>query len=185
MSNLSCLPTSPLAVASWLAWTWATTAFTNWMNSLSWLPRCLIWRPSTCPTMRWGCLHSQSNIITRCFSRPSSHADLFCGVLQLKTDRELDKVKGLKLVELWLNRNPLCTYFRDQAAYIRSVSNFGGWVEKLLQRGHSGVTVCVWQGASKGLSLYDKSKWQCATKKRGMTQAFVSCVCVWGGEMPL
>uniref|UniRef100_A0A665XDZ3 Zgc:153681 n=1 Tax=Echeneis naucrates TaxID=173247 RepID=A0A665XDZ3_ECHNA len=39
---------------------------------------------------------------------------------ELKSDRELDKVKGLKLVELWLNRNPLCQYFKDQASYIRS-----------------------------------------------------------------
>lgn len=55
-------------------------------------------------------------------------------------------MKGLKLVELWLNRNPLCDLFKDQAAYIRSVSNYGderrvsedmtqqcgifGWVQK-------------------------------------------------------
>ncbi|XP_033992990.1 nuclear RNA export factor 1 isoform X2 [Trematomus bernacchii] len=40
---------------------------------------------------------------------------------ELKTDRELDKVKGLKLVELWLNRNPLCDFFKDQASYISAV----------------------------------------------------------------
>ncbi|XP_042349190.1 nuclear RNA export factor 1 [Plectropomus leopardus] len=40
---------------------------------------------------------------------------------ELKTDRELDKVKGLKLVELWLNRNPLCDLFKDQASYISAV----------------------------------------------------------------
>uniref|UniRef100_A0A3B4YBV6 Nuclear RNA export factor 1 n=1 Tax=Seriola lalandi dorsalis TaxID=1841481 RepID=A0A3B4YBV6_SERLL len=40
---------------------------------------------------------------------------------ELKSDRELDKVKGLKLVELWLNRNPLCLYFKDQASYISAV----------------------------------------------------------------
>uniref|UniRef100_A0A096M6G9 Nuclear RNA export factor 1 n=1 Tax=Poecilia formosa TaxID=48698 RepID=A0A096M6G9_POEFO len=39
---------------------------------------------------------------------------------ELKTDRELDKLKGLKLVELWLSRNPLCDLFKDQAAYISS-----------------------------------------------------------------
>uniref|UniRef100_A0A8C2XHJ2 Nuclear RNA export factor 1a n=1 Tax=Cyclopterus lumpus TaxID=8103 RepID=A0A8C2XHJ2_CYCLU len=39
---------------------------------------------------------------------------------ELKSDRELEKVKGLKLVELWLNRNPLCDLFKDQASYIRS-----------------------------------------------------------------
>lgn len=43
---------------------------------------------------------------------------------ELKSDRELDKVKGWKLVELWLNRNPLCEHFKDQASYIRSVSEF-------------------------------------------------------------
>ncbi|CAG09767.1 unnamed protein product, partial [Tetraodon nigroviridis] len=41
--------------------------------------------------------------------------------LKLKSDRELDKLKGLKLVELWLNRNPLCDPFKDQAAYISAV----------------------------------------------------------------
>ncbi|XP_005806589.1 nuclear RNA export factor 1 [Xiphophorus maculatus] len=40
---------------------------------------------------------------------------------ELKTDRELDKLKGLKLVELWLSRNPLCDLFKDQAAYISAV----------------------------------------------------------------
>ncbi|XP_008325091.1 nuclear RNA export factor 1 isoform X2 [Cynoglossus semilaevis] len=40
---------------------------------------------------------------------------------ELKSDRELDKLKGLKLVELWLNRNPLCNYFKDQALYISAV----------------------------------------------------------------
>ncbi|TKS72260.1 Nuclear RNA export factor 1 [Collichthys lucidus] len=41
--------------------------------------------------------------------------------LKLKSDRELDKLKGLKLVELWLNRNPLCDLFKDQASYISAV----------------------------------------------------------------
>uniref|UniRef100_H2UBW5 Nuclear RNA export factor 1 n=1 Tax=Takifugu rubripes TaxID=31033 RepID=H2UBW5_TAKRU len=40
---------------------------------------------------------------------------------ELKSDRELDKLKGLKLVELWLNRNPLCDLFKDQAVYISAV----------------------------------------------------------------
>uniref|UniRef100_A0A8C2Z4B7 Nuclear RNA export factor 1a n=1 Tax=Cyclopterus lumpus TaxID=8103 RepID=A0A8C2Z4B7_CYCLU len=40
---------------------------------------------------------------------------------ELKSDRELEKVKGLKLVELWLNRNPLCDLFKDQASYISAV----------------------------------------------------------------
>uniref|UniRef100_A0A672FQU3 TAP-C domain-containing protein n=1 Tax=Salarias fasciatus TaxID=181472 RepID=A0A672FQU3_SALFA len=42
---------------------------------------------------------------------------------ELKSDRELDKIKGLKLVELWLNRNPLCDFFKDQPSYIRSDGN--------------------------------------------------------------
>lgn len=40
---------------------------------------------------------------------------------ELKSERELDKVKGLKLEELWLKGNPLCDTFRDQSTYIRSV----------------------------------------------------------------
>uniref|UniRef100_A0AAQ6AFR2 NTF2 domain-containing protein n=1 Tax=Amphiprion ocellaris TaxID=80972 RepID=A0AAQ6AFR2_AMPOC len=43
---------------------------------------------------------------------------------ELKSDRELDKVKGLKLVELWLNRNPLCDLFKDQASYISGNFSF-------------------------------------------------------------
>ncbi|KAE8607567.1 hypothetical protein XENTR_v10011213 [Xenopus tropicalis] len=39
----------------------------------------------------------------------------------LKSDRELDKVKGLKLEELWLDGNPLCDTFRDQTNYISAV----------------------------------------------------------------
>ncbi|XP_035267113.1 nuclear RNA export factor 1 isoform X2 [Anguilla anguilla] len=40
---------------------------------------------------------------------------------ELKTERELDKLKGFKLVELWLDRNPLCDHFKDQATYISAV----------------------------------------------------------------
>lgn len=40
---------------------------------------------------------------------------------ELKSERELDKVKGFKLTELWLDRNPLCDHFKDQSSYIRSV----------------------------------------------------------------
>uniref|UniRef100_A0A674AHD1 Nuclear RNA export factor 1b n=1 Tax=Salmo trutta TaxID=8032 RepID=A0A674AHD1_SALTR len=40
---------------------------------------------------------------------------------ELKTERELDRIKGLKLVELWLERNPLCDYLKDQASYISTV----------------------------------------------------------------
>uniref|UniRef100_A0A8C7SYM0 Nuclear RNA export factor 1b n=1 Tax=Oncorhynchus mykiss TaxID=8022 RepID=A0A8C7SYM0_ONCMY len=40
---------------------------------------------------------------------------------ELKTERELDRIKGLKLVELWLERNPLCDYFKDHASYISTV----------------------------------------------------------------
>lgn len=40
---------------------------------------------------------------------------------ELKSEWELDKIKGLKLEELWLDRNPMCDTFRDQSTYIRSV----------------------------------------------------------------
>ncbi|XP_061691155.1 nuclear RNA export factor 1 isoform X2 [Syngnathoides biaculeatus] len=40
---------------------------------------------------------------------------------ELKSERDLDKMKGLKLVELWLLRNPLCDLFKDQASYISAV----------------------------------------------------------------
>ncbi|XP_061542140.1 nuclear RNA export factor 1 isoform X1 [Phycodurus eques] len=40
---------------------------------------------------------------------------------ELKLERDLDKIKGLKLVELWLIRNPLCDLFKDQASYISAV----------------------------------------------------------------
>lgn len=50
---------------------------------------------------------------------PHPHASPF--PMQLKSERELDKIKGLKLEELWLDGNPLCDSFRDQSTYIRSV----------------------------------------------------------------
>ncbi|XP_051822081.1 nuclear RNA export factor 1 isoform X2 [Antechinus flavipes] len=40
---------------------------------------------------------------------------------ELKTERELDKVKRLKLDELWLVGNPLCDAFRDQSSYISAI----------------------------------------------------------------
>ncbi|XP_036380703.1 nuclear RNA export factor 1-like [Megalops cyprinoides] len=40
---------------------------------------------------------------------------------ELKSERELDKVKGFKLVELWLEKNPLCEHFKDQLTYISAV----------------------------------------------------------------
>lgn len=61
-------------------------------------------------------------------------------VLQLKSDRELDRVKGLKLVELWLTRNPLCDVFKDQASYIRSVSDSQDWKSNSYR--NNSVTVC-------------------------------------------
>ncbi|XP_036408143.1 nuclear RNA export factor 1-like [Megalops cyprinoides] len=39
----------------------------------------------------------------------------------LKTEQELDKLKGFKLVELWLDGNPLCAHFKDQATYISAI----------------------------------------------------------------
>uniref|UniRef100_A0A8C2JU95 Nuclear RNA export factor 1 n=1 Tax=Cyprinus carpio TaxID=7962 RepID=A0A8C2JU95_CYPCA len=40
---------------------------------------------------------------------------------ELKTERELDKLKGLKLVELSLEGNPLCGHYKIQADYVRLV----------------------------------------------------------------
>ncbi|XP_077180428.1 nuclear RNA export factor 1 [Paroedura picta] len=40
---------------------------------------------------------------------------------QLKSERDLDKLKTLKLEELWLDNNPLCDSFRDQSTYISTV----------------------------------------------------------------
>ncbi|XP_059787796.1 nuclear RNA export factor 1 isoform X1 [Balaenoptera ricei] len=40
---------------------------------------------------------------------------------ELKSERELDKIKGLKLEELWLEGNTLCDTFRDQSTYISAV----------------------------------------------------------------
>ncbi|KAK9391149.1 nuclear RNA export factor 1 [Crotalus adamanteus] len=40
---------------------------------------------------------------------------------QLKTEHELDKLKGLKLVELWLENNTLCDNFRDRSIYISAI----------------------------------------------------------------
>ncbi|XP_043826580.1 nuclear RNA export factor 1 [Dromiciops gliroides] len=40
---------------------------------------------------------------------------------ELKSERELDKVKGLKLDELWLTGNPLCNAFRDQSSYMSAI----------------------------------------------------------------
>uniref|UniRef100_A0A4W4GDX2 NTF2 domain-containing protein n=1 Tax=Electrophorus electricus TaxID=8005 RepID=A0A4W4GDX2_ELEEL len=38
-----------------------------------------------------------------------------------KSERELDKVKGFKLAELWLDRNPLCDHFKDKPTYISAI----------------------------------------------------------------
>ncbi|XP_052443717.1 nuclear RNA export factor 1 [Carassius gibelio] len=40
---------------------------------------------------------------------------------ELKTERELDKLKGLKLVELLLEGNPLCGHYKNQADYVSAV----------------------------------------------------------------
>uniref|UniRef100_A0A6Q2ZJV1 Nuclear RNA export factor 1 n=1 Tax=Esox lucius TaxID=8010 RepID=A0A6Q2ZJV1_ESOLU len=40
---------------------------------------------------------------------------------QLKTEKVLDRLKGLKLVDLWLEHNPLCDQFKDQPSYISAV----------------------------------------------------------------
>ncbi|XP_044538752.1 nuclear RNA export factor 1-like [Gracilinanus agilis] len=40
---------------------------------------------------------------------------------ELKSERELDKVKELKLGELWLVGNPLCKVFRNRASYLTAI----------------------------------------------------------------
>lgn len=40
---------------------------------------------------------------------------------ELKSEWELDKIKGLKLEELWLDRNPMCDTFGDQSTYISAI----------------------------------------------------------------
>lgn len=42
-------------------------------------------------------------------------------ISQLNSLWELNKMKGLKLEELWLRGNPLCDSFPDQSTYVRSV----------------------------------------------------------------
>ncbi|XP_058392399.1 nuclear RNA export factor 2-like [Diceros bicornis minor] len=43
---------------------------------------------------------------------------------ELKSARELDKMKGLKLEELWLEGNPLCDTFQDQSTYISAIKEY-------------------------------------------------------------
>ncbi|GAB1302146.1 Nuclear RNA export factor 1 [Apodemus speciosus] len=47
---------------------------------------------------------------------------------ELKSEWELDKIKGLKLEELWLDRNPMCDTFRDQSTYIRCQTWQNWWI---------------------------------------------------------
>ncbi|XP_060741295.1 nuclear RNA export factor 1 isoform X1 [Tachysurus vachellii] len=54
---------------------------------------------------------------------------------ELKSEQELDKLKSLKLTELWLDRNPLCDHFTDQATYISAVC--GRFPRLLKLDGHS------------------------------------------------
>lgn len=44
-------------------------------------------------------------------------------LVQIRSERELDKLKGLRLAELWLEGNPLCQHFKDQTIYIRLVQH--------------------------------------------------------------
>uniref|UniRef100_A0A8C5R1D5 Nuclear RNA export factor 1 n=1 Tax=Leptobrachium leishanense TaxID=445787 RepID=A0A8C5R1D5_9ANUR len=39
----------------------------------------------------------------------------------LRSERELDKIRSLKLEELWLEGNPLCQIFRDKSLYISAI----------------------------------------------------------------
>ncbi|XP_014651174.1 PREDICTED: nuclear RNA export factor 2-like [Ceratotherium simum simum] len=43
---------------------------------------------------------------------------------ELKSARELDKMRGLRLEELWLEGNPLCDTFQDQSTYISAIKEY-------------------------------------------------------------
>ncbi|XP_008586685.1 PREDICTED: nuclear RNA export factor 2-like [Galeopterus variegatus] len=43
---------------------------------------------------------------------------------ELKSVWELDKLKGLKLEELWLDGNPLCRTFPDRSAYVSAIQDY-------------------------------------------------------------
>jgi len=71
-------------------------------------------------------------------------------VFQLKSDRELDKLKGLKLVELWLERNPLSSAYKDQTTYIRSVRH-----RTLVRMGRPGGLIYMYESCAwLGLGVY-------------------------------
>ncbi|KAM5128752.1 nuclear RNA export factor 2-like [Callospermophilus lateralis] len=42
---------------------------------------------------------------------------------ELRTSKELEKLKGMELEELWLEGNPLCSDFPDQSAYVSAVQD--------------------------------------------------------------
>ncbi|VTJ83086.1 Hypothetical predicted protein, partial [Marmota monax] len=58
---------------------------------------------------------------------------------ELKTAKMLDKLKGLKLEELWLEGNPLCSTFPDQSAYVRRMQP---WSSERTA-GHALSSICV------------------------------------------
>ncbi|XP_036160033.1 nuclear RNA export factor 2-like [Myotis myotis] len=43
---------------------------------------------------------------------------------ELKSTWELDKIKGLKLEELWLEGNPLCDTFQSQSTYVSAIRKY-------------------------------------------------------------
>nr|XP_023396933.1 nuclear RNA export factor 1-like [Loxodonta africana] len=71
---------------------------------------------------------------------------------EVRSDRELDKVKGLEPEEMFVDRNPLCTTFPDESTNIRSVvPSVAPWQPELpltvpicrrLQPQTSGRTTC-------------------------------------------
>ncbi|KAI4874386.1 hypothetical protein NFI96_013698, partial [Prochilodus magdalenae] len=63
---------------------------------------------------------------------------------ELKSERELDKLKGLKLVELSLEKNPLCDHFKDQADYISAIRERFPRLLKLVGHTHiSALSECA------------------------------------------
>lgn len=53
---------------------------------------------------------------------------------ELKTERELDKLKGLKLVELSLEGNPLCGHYKNQADFVRLVFSAVYWQKNTIHK---------------------------------------------------
>lgn len=77
------------------------------------------------------------------------HLYQFSNFPQLRTAWELEKIKGLKLEQLWLEGNPLCSTFPDHSSYVRYIpanTSFPSW----MPYPHSGLRDSL-GGGSPGL----------------------------------